>query len=77
MNTKTLKTLEFHTIKEALMERTSSSLGKSYVDELMPETNPKVIKRLQDETEEGIEIILASGSAPLFGIKDVRSNFTK
>lgn len=77
MNNKTLKTLEFHTIKEALMERTSSSLGKSYVDELMPETNPKVIKRLQDETEEGIEIILASGSAPLFGIKDVRANFTK
>ncbi len=77
MNNKTLKTLEFDTVKEALMMRTSSSLGKTFVETLIPETNAKIIRRMQNETEEGVEIIMASGSAPLFGIKDVRTNFAK
>lgn len=77
MNTKTYKTLEFNTVKEALMERTASSLGKTFIEALEPETSPQIIKRLQDETAEGIKIIKASGSAPLHGIKDVRGNFAK
>lgn len=77
MNNKTFTTLEFNKIKEALITRTASSLGKTHVEEMVPEINPKVIKRLQNETAEGIEIIKSSGSAPLHGIKDVRAQFTK
>ncbi|MBN2897660.1 MAG: endonuclease MutS2 [Clostridia bacterium] len=77
MDTKTLNKLEFNTVKEALALRTSSSLGKAYVETLSPETNPKIIKRLQDETEEGVTIIQSSGAAPLHGIKDVRHHFAK
>lgn len=77
MNKKTLKTLEFDTVKSALEVRTASSLGKSYIESLEPASDPKVIKRLQNETEEGIAILKASGSAPLQGIRDVRTHFAK
>lgn len=71
MNQKSLRVLEYFKIIDMLKERVSSSLGKRYVDELVPSTNIEEVIQMQKETSEAQSIIIKRGSVPLGGIHDV------
>ncbi len=71
MNQKSLRVLEYFKIIGMLKERVSSSLGKRYVDELVPSTNREEVIQMQKETSEAQSIIIKRGSVPLGGIHDV------
>ncbi|MBS4536271.1 endonuclease MutS2 [Clostridium sp. D2Q-14] len=77
MNKKSLKTLEYFKIIEILKTKAESSLGKDIVDELNPMKELMEVKNAQDETEEGVNIILRRGNPPLGGIFNLSSEISR
>ena len=69
---KSLKKLEFDKICQMLAQRASSLMGKELAAALVPETDLWVIERLQDETEEGFQMLVRQGEPPFGGIRDIR-----
>lgn len=74
MNERSLKVLEFHKIKEQLVEKTETTIGAELARKLKPEKNIKKVQRLQDETDEAAQLIRLNYSLPLGGITDIRKN---
>ncbi len=72
MEEKSLKKLEFDKICQMLAQRASSRMGKELATALVPETDLWVIERLQDETEEGFQMLVRQGEPPFGGIRDIR-----
>lgn len=72
MEEKSLKKLEFDKIRQMLAQRVSSSMGKELAMALQPETDPWVIERWQEETEEGFQMLVRQGEPPFGGIRDLR-----
>ena len=72
MEEKSLKKLEFDKICQMLAQRASSLMGKELAAALVPETDLWVIERLQDETEEGFQMLVRQGEPPFGGIRDIR-----
>ncbi|MFA5524186.1 MAG: endonuclease MutS2 [Tissierellales bacterium] len=71
MNEKTLRVLEYGKIIQMLIDRTESSLGREVAEKLAPSTDLVKVKYAQDETDEGVSLLIKRGSAPLGGIHDV------
>ena len=77
MNNKAFEILGYNNVKEKLKRRASSNLGKMLIEEMKPEIFENIVKRLQDENEEGILILEDMKTVPLLGIKDVTSAYKK
>lgn len=71
MNTKVLKTLEFHKIIEQLKEEAASDLGKNLCDELTPSTDLHEIKHIQQQTSDALTRIWQKGSVSFSGLHDI------
>jgi DNA mismatch repair protein MutS2 len=72
MNTKSLKVLEYHKIKEKIKEYTHTTAGKDIIDSLEPYTNIYEVREHLQETNEALLLLSKKGSAPFEGIWDVR-----
>jgi DNA mismatch repair protein MutS2 len=67
-----LKTLEFNKVREQVANYCTSSIGKSAVEELIPETNYETVVELLEEMDEGLAILRVKNNVPMGGIFDVR-----
>jgi len=72
MQERILKVLEFHKVREQLLEHVSSSLGKRKAEELVPSTDFDEVVRWQEETDEAAKVLRIKGNVPLGGIFDIR-----
>lgn len=77
MNSKVLKTLEYHKIIEKLAACAGSSLGRKLCEELLPMNNLADIRRAQRDTSEAETRIFRKGSLSLGGIKDVNPSLKR
>ena len=71
MNTKSLKVLEFNKIKELLINKAESQLGKNLANEIEPIRDIGEISMLQQETEEALTLLIKRGNPPLYGINSI------
>ncbi|KOS67723.1 recombination and DNA strand exchange inhibitor protein [Lysinibacillus contaminans] len=67
-----LKTLEYDKVRLQVAKHCTSSIGKSAIDELVPQTDFEKVVQLLDEMDEGLSILRVKGNVPLGGIFDVR-----
>ncbi|MGE7666137.1 endonuclease MutS2 [Ureibacillus composti] len=67
-----LKTLEFDKVREQVANFCTSSIGKSAIDQLIPETEFNQVVELLEEMDEGLSILRVKGNVPMGGIFDVR-----
>ncbi|MBF8984551.1 endonuclease MutS2 [Lutibacter sp. B2] len=72
MNDRTIRVLEFEKIKEMLIKKAESNLGKELASKVNPSTDMEAIATWQKETHEATSIILQRGNPPLGGIKDIK-----
>lgn len=77
MQQRVLKVLEFHKVREQILEHASSSLGRSLVEELMPMTDLEQVIRKQEETDEATGILRLKGNVPLGGIFDIKPHLKR
>ncbi len=71
MNEKTLRVLEYGKIIQLLINKTESSLGREIAEKLAPSTDLKEVEYFQNETDEGVSLLIKRGSAPIGGIHDI------
>ncbi|MEY9970240.1 DNA mismatch repair protein MutS2 [Lysinibacillus sp. RC46] len=67
-----LKTLEYDKVRQQVATYCTSSIGKSAVDELVPQTDYEKVVQLLEEMDEGLSILRVKGNVPMGGIFDVR-----
>ncbi|MFJ8090474.1 endonuclease MutS2 [Lysinibacillus sp. NPDC095746] len=67
-----LKTLEYDKVRQQVATYCTSSIGKSAVDELVPQTDFEKVVQLLEEMDEGLSILRVKGNVPMGGIFDVR-----
>lgn len=67
-----LKTLEYDKVREQVAAYCTSSLGKTAIEQLIPETDFNKVVELLDEMDEGLSILRVKGNVPMGGIFDVR-----
>ena len=67
-----LKTLEYDKVRQLVAKHCTCSIGKSAIDELVPQTDFDKVVQLLDEMDEGLSILRVKGNVPLGGIFDVR-----
>ncbi|MBU8879626.1 endonuclease MutS2 [Bacillus sp. FJAT-29790] len=72
MQERVLKVLEFHKVREQLLEHVSSSLGKRKAEDLMPSADFEEVVLWQEETDEAAKVLRIKGNVPLGGIYDIR-----
>lgn len=77
MNTKSLRTLEYHKIIAQLMEYASSQLGKDLCRNLVPSTDIAEIRRTQTETSDASTRVRQKGSISFGGLKDIRGSLKR
>ncbi len=66
------KTLEYDKVRQQVATYCTSSIGKSAVDELVPQTDYEKVVQLLEEMDEGLSILRVKGNVPMGGIFDVR-----
>ncbi|WFA09875.1 endonuclease MutS2 [Tissierella sp. Yu-01] len=71
MNEKSFKVLEFYKIKELLVNKAESQLGKELAGEIEPLTDINEIEILQQETDEALTLLIKRGTPPLYGINSI------
>lgn len=71
MNSKVLKTLEFHKIIDLLKEEAGSELGRKLCTELTPSNDLHEIKQLQQQTSDALTRIWQKGSVSFSGVHDI------
>jgi len=67
-----LKTLEYDKIRQQVASYCTSSIGKSAIEELVPQTDFDKVVQLLEEMDEGLSILRVKGNVPMGGIFDVR-----
>lgn len=72
MDERILRVLEFNKIIEQLKGNAATSIGKDIAAHLMPTTDIKEVNRMQEETDEAVQIIRLNEELPLGGIVDIR-----
>lgn len=77
MQQRVLHVLEFHKVREQVLEHTSSTLGKNLAQQLMPSTNLEEVIRKQEETDEATQILRLKGNVPLGGIFDIKPHIKR
>ncbi|MFA5527126.1 MAG: endonuclease MutS2 [Peptostreptococcales bacterium] len=74
MNSKTLKALEYHKIKEMLIEEAVSQMGKEQLSKMMPDIHINRVREKLSETSEASSLLSAKGRAPLNQLYDNRAS---
>ena len=74
---KILKTLEYHKIKQHLIERVQTEMGHQFVIKQLPQTKQATIQRLLDETEEVVRILSLPATLPIPRISNVRESIKR
>jgi DNA mismatch repair protein MutS2 len=77
MNSKTLKVLEFHKIKDKIKKIAVTAAGKDIIDNLMPYKNLYEVREHLEETKEALELLSKKGNPPFEGIYDVREAISR
>ncbi len=77
MKDKTLKVLEFNKIVNMLANKAESELGKNMAFKLAPFTDIEQIKKIQNQTDESVNILIKRGNPPLGGIYDISSQIKR
>lgn len=67
-----LKTLEYDKVRQQVASYCTSSIGKSAIEELVPQTDFDKVVQLLEEMDEGLSILRVKGNVPMGGIYDVR-----
>ncbi len=67
-----LKTLEYDKVRQQVASYCTSSIGKSAIEELVPQTDYDKVVQLLEEMDEGLSILRVKGNVPMGGIFDVR-----
>lgn len=67
-----LKTLEYDKVRQQVAVYCTSSIGKTAIDELVPQTDYEKVVQLLEEMDEGLSILRVKGNVPMGGIFDVR-----
>lgn len=73
MDVTVLKTLEYNKIRDMLVERSSSTMGREISGALVPSNQLAEVERRVAETREAREILDAMSNIPLGGIRDIRA----
>ena len=73
MQEKSLRVLEFYKIREMLVERAASEMGKERCAQLVPSNEYDVILRLQAETEEAAMLLARTGVQPIGAFDDIEA----
>lgn len=76
MNEKVLINLEYDKLLRNIEKYAESGMGKRGVAQIRPSSDFKELEKMQEETENAIELILSYGEPPLFGINEVKA-YTK
>lgn len=71
MNSRTLRVLEFEKIRNMLLEKVESSLGRELVEKLEPSTDYDTVAAWQKETSEAASLLIQRGNISLGGIHDL------
>lgn len=77
MNTKVLKTLEYHKIIDRLTELAGSVLGKELCKNLLPSSDIEEIRMLQAETSLALSMLYQKGHVSFSGIADIRGSLKR
>lgn len=77
MNTKSLKTLEYHKIITQLTEYASSELGKELCRSLVPSIDFHEITQTQTETTDAVTRVRQKGTVSFGGLKDIRGSLKR
>lgn len=77
MQQKALKVLEFHKVKEQLLEHAASLLGREKIKSLVPSSDFEEVVKLQAETDEAATVLRLKGNVPLSGIHDIRAHIKR
>lgn len=72
-----MTSLEFNRVLEEVASHASSDLGKKELAKLRPSSDPVIIKRRQEETEDALKLILQFKSPPLFSITDLKAELQR
>ncbi|MGE5576742.1 MAG: endonuclease MutS2, partial [Syntrophothermus sp.] len=72
MDGRTLRILEFHKVREKLVEYASFQVGKELAEALEPVVGLEAVRQAQAETTEALQILWREGAAPLGGVRDIR-----
>lgn len=67
-----LKTLEYDKVRQQVASYCTCSIGKSAIEELVPQTDFDKVVQLLEEMDEGLSILRVKGNVPMGGIFDVR-----
>ncbi|QDZ98217.1 endonuclease MutS2 [Lysinibacillus fusiformis] len=67
-----LKTLEYDKVRQQVATHCTSSIGKSAIEELVPQTDFDKVVQLLEEMDEGLSILRVKCNVPMGGIFDVR-----
>ncbi|MCY8829364.1 endonuclease MutS2, partial [Bacillus atrophaeus] len=73
MQQKVLSSLEFHKVKEQVIQHAASSLGKEKLLELKPSTAIEEITKQLEEVDEASSVIRLRGQVPFGGVTDIRA----
>ena len=77
MNEKALRVLEYQKIVDRLCDLAGSMLGKEKCKHLMPLSDLKKIRDMQQETSDALARIYAKGTLSFSGIPDIRASFKR
>jgi len=72
VNQRVLNVLEFNKIMQMLVEEAETSLGKDRSRNIFPDTELETVNRLQEETDEAVQILRLNLMIPFGGISDIR-----
>ncbi|UWE04532.1 endonuclease MutS2 [Laceyella sacchari] len=73
----TLKSLEFHRVKEIVKEQAATFLGKEKIDQLAPSADRDMVEQWLAETREGMDLLRLKGDVPFGGIRDIRASIRR
>ncbi len=77
MNDRALRVLEYDKIMKKLEERTASSLGRSFVEDLKPVSDFHEVEARLKETTDASAYLWRKGGAPFGGVHDVRASLKR
>ena len=77
MESRSLKTLEYHKIIDKLVNYAVSPMAKEIAGELIPTDDYNEIIQRQKETSYALTMMIKKGTIPLGGFKDIRSSIKR
>lgn len=77
MNERIYRVLEFNKIIARLVEQADTSLGKELAKQTKPQTDIASVLKLQDETDQAVQILRLNQTLPFGGISDIRPSIKR